>query len=165
MAPEPSTAASSAAPDPAATDISAPKPAGEITAVRVGTSVVYRYKDANGHVVLLDQPPRGYAATKFENMAAPVGDAPALAETTAVAAPAASGDTSESLVDQLLQLAPWLALAALAALAVAGSLPRLLELFKRRLARRHSLTSVLDRSGYDTMHGVILPLAGGRFFV
>jgi hypothetical protein len=31
-----------------------PKPAGEITAVRIGSRVVYRYRDADGHVVLVD---------------------------------------------------------------------------------------------------------------
>jgi hypothetical protein len=162
VAPEPSTAANAATPDPAASDANVPKPASEITAVRVGTSIVYRYKDANGHVVLLDQPPRGYAATKFENMAPPVADAPAPAQTMEATAPAVSGDAGESLIDGMLRLVPWLVLAALVALAVVLGLPRLIWSFKRRLARHQSLASVLDRSGYDTMHGVILPLAGGR---
>jgi hypothetical protein len=41
-------------------------------------------------------------------------------------------------------------------------LSRIVEIGRRTLARRRTLTSVLDRSGYDTMHGVILRLPDGR---
>src|SRR5262245_26233517 len=158
-------AAAAATGDPAVTSASAstvPTPAGEVTAVRLGSRVVYRYKDAEGHTVLVDQPPPGYAATKFENMPAPVADAPEAPDATTGQATSTAPARNEGLIDRLLQLAPWIGLVALLAGALVWLLPRLLEHLRRRLARRQSLRSVLDRSGYETMHGVILPLAGGR---
>jgi len=139
-----------------------PKPAGEVTAVRIGTRVVYRYKDANGHLVLLDEPPPGYAASKFENMAPPVSDTPEPVDATPPAEPVPRTDASTTLLDQILRIVPWLAGIAALGFALAWSLPRVVELVRQMLAQRRTLTSVLDRSGYDTMHGVILPLAGGR---
>jgi hypothetical protein len=139
-----------------------PKPAGEVTAVRIGSGIVYRYKDASGHLVLLDQPPPGYAASKFENMAPPAADTPESVDAMPPAEPASPAEAGRTLSDQILGYAPWFAGIVALAVAMAWSLSHLVELSRRMLSRRRTLTSVLDRSGYDTMHGVILPLSGGR---
>lgn len=145
-----------------AANAAVPKPAGEVTAVRIGSRVVYRYKDASGHLVLLDQPPPGYAASKFENMAPPVADTPEPLDATPPTAPTSPAEPRTTLSDWILRYAPWLAGIGVLAIAMAWSLSRLGELARGMVARRRTLTSVLDRSGYDTMHGVILPLSGGR---
>jgi hypothetical protein len=137
-----------------------PKPAGEITAVRIGSRVVYRYRDAEGHTVLVDEPPPGYAASKFENMAPPVADAEPV-DVTATAPPAAPAK-ADTLSDRILRWLPRLVGIGVLAVALAWSLRRIVEIGRRTLARRRSVTGVLDRSGYETMHGVILPLSDGR---
>ena len=138
-----------------------PKPVGEITAVRIGSRVVYRYQDANGHVVVVDQPPLGYGASKFENMAPPVAD-PIEPDAAPPAPPASPADVGTTLGDRILRYLAWLAGIGVLAIALVWSLSRIVEVGRRTLTRRRTLTSVLDRSGYDTMHGVILPLPGGR---
>jgi hypothetical protein len=157
---DPSSAADEPTTQPASAD-PMPKPAGEITAVRIGSRVVYRYEDADGHIVLVDQPPLGYGASKFENMAPPVPDVVGPAAQPS-AAPAARANAETTPWDRMLRYLPWLAAIGLLAVGLAWSLPRLLEIVRQTLARRRTLTSVLDRSGYETMHGVILPLPDGR---
>src|SRR5262245_12563300 len=156
---DPSSASNGRSPQPAASS-GVPKPAGEITAVRIGSRVVYRYQDAEGHTVLVDQPPLGYAASKFENMAPPLADAEPV-DVTPTAPPTAPA-RADTLSDRVLRWLPWLVAIAVLAVALVWPLRRVAEIGRQALARRRSLTGVLDRSGYETMHGVILPLSDGR---
>jgi hypothetical protein len=138
-----------------------PTPATEITAIRMGSRVVYRYRDAAGHLVLVDEPPLGYAATQFENMPPPnlYADRPSPVDRIVAVASHAMGETlNEKVLRYAIKLSPLL----LIALGLRWSLPYLRRGLRDYLERRRTVTRVLDRSGYDAMHGVILPLPNGR---